>query len=675
MADVYKYVGERYVPVFYTNPNDGSAAWLQTDTYEPLTIVTYNGLAYTSRRHVPAGINITNTDYWVITGNYNEQMDVLLQRVEQLAEDITENSFGPDTKFYSLGWVEPDIDAYNKTGGNSLNVIKSENKVGLYDLGYEYGNNNWQPFFVEHGINQIDYVVISHYHNDHVLGLRDLQRFLTFNSDTVWYLPEKLTAVDATDFEAVYSFETEVLNFIAATGGTIIRPTEGYTVNIDGDLNISFYNTQTDRYRDAGGHVLDLIYNNLSMCALFKQGSVSVLMTGDCQYKAEAYLYTVPALHNIDIVKYSHHGRNEEFYVNLFFHLAPKAGFIDNCKDELYPATRPHHCANISEELLVFKENYTPTYATSEATDYICRFTINNKVFYFESPRYNDMSVPMQFLTSMYDTFAVTESGEDFIGADPANITMDDFLNALPNNAYFCSMIPAQYVKMLPDGWGSCFCLIIKTTSAGFRNSLEGNTSRDAYATIIFFRGLTAEPNFVIGKFAPPQQMECIKAVHLADPQYNGAWAYTSAMMDGGQNFIRFRKTLPAAADYTDVNITWADVTDGYIRDWTNVGGTLSDSSLIKAARGGVMMDCKLGIATSGAHDVRAKAGNKELVRCREDGTGQHVYSGEGITTPGSNADTATLSFNYKAENSVEVTLTLVTLNYTYNKNANMFGS
>ena len=49
--------------------------WDKTNTYEPLTIVYYQGNSYTSRQSVPAGVDITDTTYWALTGNYNAQIE------------------------------------------------------------------------------------------------------------------------------------------------------------------------------------------------------------------------------------------------------------------------------------------------------------------------------------------------------------------------------------------------------------------------------------------------------------------------------------------------------------------------------------------------------------------------------------------------------------------------
>ena len=77
------YVGNRYVPVF-TDPVN----WDNIREYEPLTIVTYQGASYTSRKTVPAGIDISNTDYWALTGNYNAQVEQYRQQTAGVANSL-----------------------------------------------------------------------------------------------------------------------------------------------------------------------------------------------------------------------------------------------------------------------------------------------------------------------------------------------------------------------------------------------------------------------------------------------------------------------------------------------------------------------------------------------------------------------------------------------------------
>jgi hypothetical protein len=83
-----KFVGMRYVPVF-------AGEWDKTRAYEQLTVVQYNGNSYTSIKSVPVGKLISDTEYWLQSGNYNAQVEMyrkelfaLTKRVEELESKV-----------------------------------------------------------------------------------------------------------------------------------------------------------------------------------------------------------------------------------------------------------------------------------------------------------------------------------------------------------------------------------------------------------------------------------------------------------------------------------------------------------------------------------------------------------------------------------------------------------
>ena len=75
------YVGHRYVPKIMGD-------WDNTQIYEPLSIVKYQGNSFTSRQYVPSGVEITNEEYWASTGNYNAQIEQYRQDVRNLENDV-----------------------------------------------------------------------------------------------------------------------------------------------------------------------------------------------------------------------------------------------------------------------------------------------------------------------------------------------------------------------------------------------------------------------------------------------------------------------------------------------------------------------------------------------------------------------------------------------------------
>ena len=88
---LHQYIGARYVPKFYENSSNTSE-WRSGVIYEPLTIVTYNGNSYTSKRQVTADIGnpSDNPSYWVATGAYNDQVEQYRQEVAAYQEEVEE---------------------------------------------------------------------------------------------------------------------------------------------------------------------------------------------------------------------------------------------------------------------------------------------------------------------------------------------------------------------------------------------------------------------------------------------------------------------------------------------------------------------------------------------------------------------------------------------------------
>lgn len=75
------YVGRRYIPKLFQNPNDNSATWTSSVPHESLTIVMWQGASYTSKQDVPVGIDIGDIRYWVRSADYNAQVSIYEQNV------------------------------------------------------------------------------------------------------------------------------------------------------------------------------------------------------------------------------------------------------------------------------------------------------------------------------------------------------------------------------------------------------------------------------------------------------------------------------------------------------------------------------------------------------------------------------------------------------------------
>ena len=107
-----QYIGARYVPIIV-------GEWDKTRTYEPLMVVTYQGASYTSRQYVPAGIEITNESYWVLSANYNAQVEAYRKEIREILpydETPTEDS----TKGVTSDGIKKAIDTAEQTNATAI---------------------------------------------------------------------------------------------------------------------------------------------------------------------------------------------------------------------------------------------------------------------------------------------------------------------------------------------------------------------------------------------------------------------------------------------------------------------------------------------------------------------------------------------------------------------------
>lgn len=90
-----QYVGARYLPIIVGD-------WDINKEYEPLMVVYYNGASYTSKTYIPAGIDISNTEYWALSADYNAQVAAYRAEVIQAISDFNNLKNGIVNDFKSI---------------------------------------------------------------------------------------------------------------------------------------------------------------------------------------------------------------------------------------------------------------------------------------------------------------------------------------------------------------------------------------------------------------------------------------------------------------------------------------------------------------------------------------------------------------------------------------------
>lgn len=113
-----QYVGARYVPKIM-------GEWNKALQYEALSIVTHLGNSFTSKVPVPVNIDITNTDYWINTGNYNAQVEAY--RKECLETKQLANNTNTDLQAFKENQTSTNNEFNNKIDltTSALNGLKN----------------------------------------------------------------------------------------------------------------------------------------------------------------------------------------------------------------------------------------------------------------------------------------------------------------------------------------------------------------------------------------------------------------------------------------------------------------------------------------------------------------------------------------------------------------------
>lgn len=133
-----QYIGARYVPKFYLNPDDQSNDWKSGVLYEALMIVTYNNDSYTSKKVVPDDIGDpeNNPEYWACTTKYTAALVALQNTVAEISDDMDaiKNSIVIPQMFGAVGdGISDDTNAFKLMRDSGANIFIPEATYLLSD--------------------------------------------------------------------------------------------------------------------------------------------------------------------------------------------------------------------------------------------------------------------------------------------------------------------------------------------------------------------------------------------------------------------------------------------------------------------------------------------------------------------------------------------------------------
>lgn len=198
--------------------------------------------------------------------------------------------------------------------GQGLSILfQSNNNYILYDG----GGRSTSSFLVSRlrklGIDEIDYIIVSHYDEDHIAGLVGLIHTLSVEN------------VICPDYENDTKIYQSLINEITLRKVNVIHPKLGEQYN-DGAITMNILSADNKADED----------NDRSIAVEFVDNTFSMLVTGDCSVEKEKEI--IEKFDNLDCDVYvaAHHGSryssSEEFLTNI----KPENIIISCGKDNSY---------------------------------------------------------------------------------------------------------------------------------------------------------------------------------------------------------------------------------------------------------------------------------------------------------------------------------------------------
>ena len=240
---LHQYIGARYVPKFYVN-SDNTSEWRSGVIYEPLTIVTYNNKSYTSKKPVPANIGnpSANPDYWVATGNYNQQIADISARFDDLEATVLQE----------VGEVLTVALKHFNTVEDMVANFKAEDRVCVVDQG---------EITLDGGVNVVR------------LGVPTYYKYQAGEENFEYALDNGGYAVLVSDFRPVNGSTSalDALPKMLDVGYSYCGVNKPGGFNIDGNI---VYNVQ---YLTENGPYMPVNYHNGLQCSQFVRAVLSGL--------------------------------------------------------------------------------------------------------------------------------------------------------------------------------------------------------------------------------------------------------------------------------------------------------------------------------------------------------------------------------------------------------------
>lgn len=199
--------------------------------------------------------------------------------------------------------------------GQGLSIlIGADDHYMLYDGGGRESSSFVVSYLKKNNISTLDYIIASHYDEDHISGLIGVLNTTTIDQALI---PNYVAST-----QTYNSFTTK----LETTGTEYSFPTVGDTYTL-GKAQFQIIGPRDYNHSDD---------NDCSISIRIQYGSVSCILTGDSTEHGEAYMLSAGLTIDSDLYVVGHHGSASSSSDAFLDAVAPKYAFVSVGKDNTY---------------------------------------------------------------------------------------------------------------------------------------------------------------------------------------------------------------------------------------------------------------------------------------------------------------------------------------------------
>ncbi len=222
-------------------------------------------------------------------------------------------------------------------GQGDAMVLRHEGRTVLVDAGQS--PSVILPQLQALGVHQLDLVVASHAHADHIGALDEVLSELRVS----YYMDNRLPHTTRTFQNVIDAVRTRGITYLPATPGRRVELSDEAVLTVLAPPQVHFEDTRSD-------------HNSNSVVLWLQHGEVDMLLTGDIEAPSEAWLVSQGLPDDIEVLKVPHHGSNHSSTEAFLDAVAPDVALVSCGADNRYGHPGEETLARLhARNVLVFR--------------------------------------------------------------------------------------------------------------------------------------------------------------------------------------------------------------------------------------------------------------------------------------------------------------------------------